>query len=90
MNTTISEKLENELKKFLGETVPAQAAKDIHAALALADTLKSKGFAFLLKDLCPGNPDQTHWQAVFPEMSMNLPPIIQTLPWLCARLPSGH
>ncbi len=65
MSTTLSDKLENELKKYLGETVPARAATDIHAAMALADTLKSKGFAFHLKDLCPGSPDQTRWQAVF-------------------------
>ena len=66
MNNTISERLELELKKFLGETaVPAQAARDIHAALALAEVLKSKGFGFHLKDLCPGSPDQTRWQAVF-------------------------
>lgn len=62
---TISDKLEHELKKHLGDAVPVHAATDIHAALALADTLKSKGFGFHLKDLCPGSPDQTRWQAVF-------------------------
>jgi hypothetical protein len=65
MNTTLSDKLEIELKKYLGEAVPALAATDIHAALALADILKSKGFGFHLKDLCPGSPDQTQWQATF-------------------------
>ncbi len=65
MNPSISEKLENELKKYLDVAVPAHAATDIHAALELADTLKSKGFGFHLKDLCPGSPDQTRWQAVF-------------------------
>ncbi len=66
MNNTISARLENELKKILGEAaVPRHAASDIHAALALAETLKSKGFGFHLKDLCPGSPDQTRWQAVF-------------------------
>jgi hypothetical protein len=65
MSKTISEKLEHELKKYLGEAVPTHAAGDIHAALDLADVLKSKGFGFHLKDLCPGSPDQTRWQAVF-------------------------
>lgn len=65
MNPSISEKLENELKKHLGEAVPAHAAIDIHAALALADILKLKGFGFHLNDLCPGSPDQTRWQAIF-------------------------
>jgi hypothetical protein len=65
MSTTLSEKLENELKKYLDGAVPAHAATDIHAALALADTLKSKGFGFRLKDLCPGSPGQIRWQAVF-------------------------
>jgi hypothetical protein len=65
MSTTLSDNLENELKKYLGEAVPAHAATDIHAALDLADTLKSNGFGFHLKDLCPGSPDQTRWQAVF-------------------------
>jgi hypothetical protein len=65
MHTTIPETLEHELKKYLGEAVPGHAATDIHAALALADILKSRGFAFQLKDLCPGSPDQTGWQAVF-------------------------
>lgn len=62
---TISETLEYELKKYLGGALPACAATDIHAALALAEILKSSGFAFHLKDLCPGSPDQTRWQAVF-------------------------
>ncbi|MDZ7665528.1 MAG: hypothetical protein U5K27_09435 [Desulfotignum sp.] len=65
MNMTISETLEYELKKYLGKAVPAHAATDIHAALALADILKSRGFAFHLKDLCPGSPNETRWQAVF-------------------------
>ena len=65
MNTTLSDKLENELRKYLGPAVPAGTAADIHAALALADTLKVKGFGFHLKDLCPGSPDQTRWEAVF-------------------------
>jgi hypothetical protein len=65
MDSSISDKLENELKKYLGDAVPAHAATDIHAALELADTLKSKGFGFHLKDLCPGSPDQTRWQAIF-------------------------
>ena len=65
MNQAIPDKLENELKKYLFGAVPPHAATDIHAALTLADILKSKGFAFPLKDLCPGSPDQTRWQAVF-------------------------
>lgn len=65
MNPSISDRLESELKKYLGDAVPAHAATDIHAALVLADTLKSKGFGFCLKDLCPGTPDQTLWQAIF-------------------------
>ena len=65
MNEVIPDKLENELKRYLCGAVPPYAATDIHAALALADILKSKGFAFHLKDLCPGSPDQTRWQAVF-------------------------
>jgi hypothetical protein len=65
MDPSLSDKLKKELKKYLGDAVPAHAAADIHAALELADTLKSKGFGFHLKDLCPGSPDQTRWQAVF-------------------------
>ena len=65
MNDVIPDKLENELKRYLCGAVPPHAATDIHAALVLADILKSKGFAFHLKDLCPGSPDQTRWQAVF-------------------------
>jgi len=62
---TISETLEYELKKYVGGALPAHAAKDLHAALALAEILESRGFAFHLKDLCPGSRDQTRWQAVF-------------------------
>lgn len=65
MTMTISETLEYELKKYLAGALPAHAATDIHAALALAEILKSRGFAFYLKDLCPGSRDQTRWQAVF-------------------------
>jgi len=57
--------LENRLKEYLGRTVPSHAASDIHAALVLADILKTRGYTFHLKDLCPGSPDQTRWQAVF-------------------------
>ncbi len=64
MSESIPERLEKQLKRHLGETVPIHAAHDIHAALELSAILESKGFSFHLKDLCPKSME-TQWRAIF-------------------------
>ena len=65
MSESIPEKLEKELKHLLGESVPARAAYDIHAAIELAELLEPKGFTFKLKDLCSRSMTDTYWRATF-------------------------
>ena len=65
MTTPTIEQLEQKLKQQLGESVPANAGSDINAALALAQSLETKGFSFKLKDLCPKSMTETRWRAVF-------------------------
>ncbi|MCK9174619.1 MAG: hypothetical protein M0O96_05005 [Desulforhopalus sp.] len=65
MSESIPERLEKELKKLLGEAVPARAAYDLHAAIELAGLLEKKGFAFQLRDLCARSKTDTYWCATF-------------------------
>lgn len=65
MSISIPEKLEEELKIRLGDVVPNNVAYDIHAALELAEILKTKGFSFKLKDLCSKSMTDTYWRAIF-------------------------
>jgi len=65
MSESVAEILENQLKQYLGEAMPAHAAHDIHAALELSEVLEAKGFSFQLKDLCPKSLNETQWGAVF-------------------------
>jgi len=65
MSESIHERLEKQLKQFLGEAVPAHAAYDINAALELSVYLETKGYSFQLKDLCPKSPNKTQWRAIF-------------------------
>jgi hypothetical protein len=65
MSESITEKLEKQLKDYLGELVPYRATCDIHAALGLSKILESKGFTFQLKDLCPKSMNETQWRAIF-------------------------
>ena len=59
------EHLEEQLKQFLGESVPEQAVYNINAAMELAGILETKGFTFQLKDMCPKSMTQTNWRATF-------------------------
>jgi len=59
------EELEKKLDELLGTEVPAHPARDINAALQVAELLKSRGFSFQLKDLCPRSMSETLWRAVF-------------------------
>lgn len=65
MSRSIENLLEEQLKKHLGEALPAHAADTINAALELSKIMETRGFSFQLKDLCPKSRNQTQWRAVF-------------------------
>lgn len=65
MSGSAVENLEEQLKQFLGESVPGQAVHNINAAMELAGILETKGFTFQLKDMCPKSLIETNWRAAF-------------------------
>ena len=70
MTHSIPEELEKQLRQILGDDLPGQAVRDIHAAMELAGILESRGFSFKLKDLCPRSMTETAWRAVFSKDGM--------------------
>ena len=64
MFESVVETLVEQLKQLFGESVPKQAVYNIKA-MALAEILKTKGFAFQLKDMCPKKITETNWRATF-------------------------
>ncbi len=59
------EDLQQALGQFLGDSLPADAARDVNAALGLAEALEKRGFGFRLFDARPKDPATTLWRAVF-------------------------
>lgn len=65
MSESTPETLESQLKTLIGTECSPHPAQDVNAALQVAEQLKSKGFSFSLKDMCPKSLCETQWRAVF-------------------------
>ncbi len=59
------EALHQALGRFLGDSLPADATRDVNAALLLAEALEKRGFGFRLFDARPRDPATTLWRAAF-------------------------
>ena len=60
-----TEELDRRIEGFLDLELPDRPTADISVALKVADFMETKGYSFLMKDMCPKSLDQCLWQAVF-------------------------
>ena len=65
MSESLIDNLENQLRELIGAECSIHPAQDVNTALQVADQLKSEGFSFSLKDMCPRSLSETQWRAVF-------------------------